>query len=154
MHGLAASDDEQPGRVAVQPVDDPRAPFVATGDAGGERLRERPGSMAPRGMHDHAGRLVDHQQVLVLVGDRERRLRNLGLGDGAARGSHRHALARRHGVPLRPRDAVHQHQPVVDQPLRSGARPGVAGEEDIEPLARRVRLDHQLAHGARGPSST
>jgi len=34
-----------------------------------QRIDQRPGLMPRRGMHDQAGRLVDHQQVLILVDD-------------------------------------------------------------------------------------
>ena len=68
---IGAGDDEQAGRVPVQAMD----------DAGALRDRRRrprrvPAvgraclTMSARGVHDQAGRLVDHEQVLVLVGDR------------------------------------------------------------------------------------
>ncbi len=56
-------------------------------------------------------------------------------------------LAGRHGVALRALGAVDPHEPGVDQPLRRGARAGVAGEEDVEPLAGRRGVDDQLSGG-------
>ena len=44
----------------------------AAGHPAGQRLRERAVAVPARRMHDHARRLVDDDQVLVLPGDRER----------------------------------------------------------------------------------
>ena len=75
-----------PGRVTVQPVHDPGAPgLFAAGRDALERLGERPRPVAPRGMHDDPGGLVDHQQVLVLVGDREIGLRAVGRPSAGSR---------------------------------------------------------------------
>ena len=46
---------------------------------------------------------------------------------------------------------VDPHPAVVDQPLRRGARARVPGEEDVEPLARRVGRDLNRRHGAAAP---
>ena len=54
-----------------------------------------PGRWPARGVDDDAGGLVDDQQVLVLVGDRERRVRAPRARRPAGAGSHGHALARR-----------------------------------------------------------
>ena len=72
---VVLGDDQQPRGVAIEPMDDPRPRrLLATGGPPLERLRERSHPVTARRMHDHAGRLVDHQQVLVLVGDAELRL--------------------------------------------------------------------------------
>ena len=47
--------------------------------------------------------------------------------------------------------AVDPHQPVVDQALRRGARAGVLGEEDVEPLARGLGGDVNPGRMARRP---
>ena len=52
-----------------------RQRLLAAGGPALERLGKRPGPVPARGMHDDPGGLVDHQQVLVLVGDGERRRR-------------------------------------------------------------------------------
>ena len=76
VHGLGAGDDEQAGGVAVQPVHDARR-------ARRPRRRRRmpasacasvPVAVPARRVHDDAGGLVDDEQVLVLVGDRVRRV--------------------------------------------------------------------------------
>jgi hypothetical protein len=51
-------------------VDDSGAAGLAAGGAAREQaVDERAARMARGGMHDDAGRLVDYEQVLVLVGD-------------------------------------------------------------------------------------
>src|SRR6185503_11935794 len=64
---VGARDDEQPGRVAVEAVDEPRPLGVSTRRAEREKaVRERCSTVRPRGMCDQARRLVDDEQVLVL----------------------------------------------------------------------------------------
>jgi hypothetical protein len=64
---LRARDDHEPGCVAVEPVHDPRPlGVVAAADRPRERVDERSRRVAGAGMHDEPGRLVDHEQVLVL----------------------------------------------------------------------------------------
>src|SRR5918992_4743294 len=68
---VRARDYEEAGGVAVEPVDDARSLRVGpTGGSEREELRDqrpRPGPGA--GVNDHPGRLVQHEQVLVLVAD-------------------------------------------------------------------------------------
>ena len=74
-----ARDHEQPRGVAVEPVDDPRAfRVVPTLDVVREQpVDERAPRVARRGMDDEPRRLVDDEQVLVLVGhDQLDRLRD------------------------------------------------------------------------------
>ena len=84
-----AGHDEQPGRVAVEPVDDP-GPVVVVSSLGAVReqsLHERSGPRRPCGMDDEAGGLVDDEQVLVLPDDRD--VQRLRLQLRRARGSRR-----------------------------------------------------------------
>ena len=81
---LVAGDDEQAGRVAIEPVHDARPLRVLRRRrAPGERLHERAGRVPASGMHDHAGRLVHDEQVLILVRDAERRRRVVRARTGA-----------------------------------------------------------------------
>ena len=74
VHLLRLRDDEQARRLAVQAMDDPGARGVlAASDAARERLRERALPVPAGGVHDDARRLVDDDEVLVLVRDVERR---------------------------------------------------------------------------------
>ena len=70
---LRARDDEQARGVAVEAVHDPGALGLAAGEPRREQLGERLLAVPAGGVHDEARPLVDDEQVLVLVGDRERR---------------------------------------------------------------------------------
>ena len=63
--------DEQPARVPVEPVHDPRAHLVADrgdlGEPGEQAVHERPVGVARAGMHDQARGLGDHDHVVVGV---------------------------------------------------------------------------------------
>ena len=78
LHGLhqppvgfvAASHDEEPRCVLVEPVDDAGAHLMAPARAlGHEPLSQSAVFVARRRMDDHPRRLVDHQQPVVLVDD-------------------------------------------------------------------------------------
>jgi hypothetical protein len=145
VHGLGPRDDQQPRRVAVEPVHDPGALGVlAARDAVRERLDERALRVAARRVHDHPCRLVDHEQVLVLPGDLERCLRHRRGRLGCVLLLHPHQLAPGEHVPLGPHGAVHGDVAAVDQPLRRRPRARVRSQEHVEPLAGRLRSGGQL----------
>ena len=137
---VALRDDEQPRRVLVQAVHDARAEWVvaARGPAR-QRLRERPGVVARRRMDGDAGRLVDDDQVVVLVDDLERDVVGAG-GVGRRLGDRRDLdrVARLQDVALLARLATDGDGTGVDQLLRGGARadPLVLAERGVQPLAR------------------
>ena len=89
-------------------------------------------------MHHHARRLVDHEQVLVLVddlvGDPGAGL--AGINDRGVGRLRLHPLARDHAMALRPLSPVHHHHAGVDESLgrRAGADLRVCGEHHVEPL--------------------
>lgn len=138
-----ACEDEEAGRVAVEAVDDSRPVGVlSTGRPPEERVDERAAPPAGTRVDDDAGGLVDDQQVLVLVGDREghvlaleRRLRRLRLELELVAGGE--------PVALRPRRAADRDLAALDQPFRDRARAdlGGVGEEAVEPRPRRVVRD-------------
>src|SRR5437763_11672302 len=72
-------DDEQSGRVAVEPVNDPRplADVSTRNPVLEQGVDERPALVPGPRVDDDAGRLVDDEQMLVLVGDAQ--LSFLGL---------------------------------------------------------------------------
>jgi hypothetical protein len=126
---------EEPGCVAVEPMDDSRAVLVpACGSVGQHPVDERPGGM-PRGrMHDDAGRFVNDEEVLVLVRNpepdllrcqRRRSLRRIELD----------LLTPAKASALRGQFAVDEDASLLQQPLGGSARPDLrkVGEEAIEP---------------------
>ena len=119
-------DQEHPRRVAVETVDDPGPQLAAdagqVADVVEEGIHERARRVARGGMDDEAGRLVDRDQVFVLVEDRERDV--LGLDGGLARlgDVDRDLLARAHDVGPPGRASVDEHRAFGDELLDAGAR--------------------------------
>ena len=90
---IVLGDHEQPGRVAVEPVND-TGPQVSGGarEAGEmvqERVHQGAAGTAGAGMHVHARSLVDHREMVVFVDD--------GNVDRLGRGPQRRSF---HGVDL------------------------------------------------------
>ena len=111
--------DHQPRGVLVEPVNQPGSlltrPVGERLPAPLQRVHQRPRPVARRGMHHHAGRLVDDQQRLVLERHRQGNL----LGEHLASGRRRHvdrdphpALGAEAGA-LAP--LIHQHSPLGHQ---------------------------------------
>ena len=111
-------------------------------------------SRCPRGgVHDEAGRLVDDEQVLVLVGDGEgeRRRHRRGRRRGVLLVVlHDHALARGQPVALGHGRAVDRHPAVVDEARRARPRSQRRGQEGVEPRAGVVRSRAELHRRAPG----
>ena len=145
-----AGDDEQPRRVPVEAVDDPR-PFrllPALDVVGEQPVDERSLRMAGRRMDDETGRLVDDEQVLVLVRHGEVDL----LRDEPARPRRGRLelelLAADEPVALRTRPPVDEHAAVLDQPLGDRPRPDLRKqrEEAVEPRPASLLRDAQPRH--------
>jgi hypothetical protein len=135
---LRASHDQEPGSFSVETVHDPGPLGIASRCTQREKLsrkRSRPGSGA--GVDGHARRLVDHDQVCVLVGERDgRRLRpEAGRAVGKL---HLDQGARVEPVALRPDCAVDRHEAVVQQALGERTRPdlGALGDGAVETRPR------------------
>jgi hypothetical protein len=95
-------------------------------------------------MDDEAGRLVDHRELVVAVGEAHGGNRS---GSGPLCG-HRvrwqlDALAALQPVALRPQPPVDEGA-ALDRALRRPARPQVLGEEAVEALAGGLRGDVEL----------
>ena len=94
-----------------------------------------------RRMHDHAGRLVDGEEMRVLVEDDQRQ--GLGFDAGGLRRWHGDGdpLTRAHRVRGLARHAVDGDVTAVDQALRPRPRPelGEGRQEAIESHAGRIR---------------
>ena len=154
MRFVGAGDDQEPGRVAVEAVDDPRPlGFLPARDRVPEEpVDERAARVASRRVDDDPGRFVDDQQVLVLEGDAQVELLRLERRRPALRDAHREHVARRQAVALRLRRAVDLHPALGEQAL--GGRPRAdlleAGEEAVQALARGLRrnLDFDLSQAS------
>jgi len=159
---LGAGNDQEAGGVAVEPMDDARPLGLRTSaDATEQTLHQRAARMPRRRVNDEPSRLVDHQDVLVLV--RESELAPFGLlciwcsrGDGD-----REFLARAQAVALRATPPVDEHGAGSKQPLRRGTRAdfGLLSEEAVDPragsIARDAKTERQGARrGRRGSRST
>ena len=73
---VVLGDDHQPRRAAIEPVHDARPLLAADAaeivDVMEQRVDQRAARVPGRRMHDHARRLVDDDEVAVLVEDRQR----------------------------------------------------------------------------------
>ena len=104
-----------------------------------EPVHQRPGRMARRRMGDDACRLVDDEEMLVLVRDAQvHRLADDICGRGGRR-LELDLLAAGEPVALRLRSSVDADVPRGEEPLggRTRADLGQSGEKAVEPLARR-----------------
>ena len=141
-------DDQQPGRILVEAVDDAGTRgVIAAPKVGGVRQKgvdQRSGGMARRGMHDDACGLVDDEHRIILVDDAQRllhrRIGRRGRGVACGRGLHDdpHAGLQKQA---RPRGApVHGDAARLDGRLR--ASPREAGDKArngaVEPLPGEV----------------
>ena len=135
----------QPGRVAVEPVHDPRPVVVAPRNLAGQRVHESPRRVSGPRMHDEACRLVDHQKVLVLPDDR--RLGRRRFDRSGRLGRELDLLPAFETKALRPRNAVHQRAE-LDCALGRGARAEVRREETVETLPRRIGGNRELHRAA------
>jgi hypothetical protein len=143
---LRARDDEQAGRVPVEAMDDARPVLLpARRTRRGESLGERAASVTGCGMDDHAGWLVDDEEVVVRVGDRQIRIRNGRLRDRGRRRLDLDLLPAREPVALAAGSPVHEDGPSFEQPLGRGARSHFRqpSEVAIEPLAGGLRRNDE-----------
>ena len=149
VRALAFRRQHDAGGVLVEPVDDPRPHLAA--DAGqpvaamrDQRVDERAVGLARAGMDDHAGRLVDDDQVGILVQNLQRDVLSDGAGVTDRRKAQNIGCA---GADRGGRVAGHLpvlgHRAVEDQRLDAGARQRFvrleAGrQKPVEPVGRRV----------------
>ncbi len=112
-----------------------------------QRVHERSRPVARRGVHHHSGRLVDYEQVRVLVRDRQR--------DGFGQDRRRHGRRQlevdrvaRDGPPaLAGRRGVHEHAALRDELRDARAREvrTAGGEIGVEALFHGRGLDHEAS---------
>jgi hypothetical protein len=131
-------DDDQPGGVAIEAVDDAGTVDRTARDSAREQaLDERPASQAWRRMDDNPGRLVDDEQVLVLVGDAKAQLLRLERFRADRAAVELDRLAARKPKALGAVAAVDAHGAPREETLGLGARSdlGQRGQEAVEALA-------------------
>jgi len=88
MRRIGLRHDQQPRRILVEPMDDPRPADPANARKAvatmcDERVDQSTGGMSRRRVHHESRRLVDHDQIIVLVRDGKRQrfgLRRRGNG--------------------------------------------------------------------------
>lgn len=147
MRQQAARDNHQPGRVFVEPMNDP-----ATGQLSEarsmvqERVLQGPIRMTRCRMHDQPGRLVDDNQVLIFKLDLQRDRLRQTITNALKQRLHQHLLGPAHAI-LRPRSVpVKQHPPLLDPGLQAASRERrqQLGEHLIEPPPGVLGLQSQV----------
>ena len=87
---VVLGDDHQSRRAAVEPMHDARPLLAADAaqivDMMQQRVDQRAAGVAGRRMHDHSGRLVDDDEIAVLVDDRQRQRLRLRRRSAAGSG--------------------------------------------------------------------
>jgi hypothetical protein len=139
---LGASDDEQPRRIPVEPVDDPR-PLgdIPSRDSSLQQcVHERPAPVAGRRVNDEPRRLVDDQEMLVLVGDAELSLLGFESAFGFDGWLDLEQLAPLEPVTLRSLRAVDPDRARCNETLRASSRADLRQRRDepVEPLPGRL----------------
>ncbi|OQC26575.1 MAG: hypothetical protein BWX70_02328 [Verrucomicrobia bacterium ADurb.Bin070] len=142
---IVLCDNQQPGGLFVQPVHDARTLHAADPAEVAAMVKQRIDQgavrMPRRRMHHQSGRLVEHQQVTVLVKDVERdrlRLRHRRQRRGHLDLERLPGRHRRIGFD---RPACTRHPALLDQRLNARAREAgrLRGQPGIEPAGRAVR---------------
>ena len=145
VRDVALGDDEEPGRLLVQPMNQPRsfgpAALGELAAAAHEGVHQRPRPVARSRMDDHAGCLVHHEKVAVLVDDPERDVLALDVAARRCRlrlGDRDQIIG---GRPVRGSlaDAIDRDVPICDECRRRCpglAQPGC--NQQIQPRARRL----------------
>jgi hypothetical protein len=146
-----SSDDEEPGRVAVEPVDDAGALrlLAARDSPSQEAVDECSGRMPGGRMDDEPHGFFDHEQVLVLVRDLNVELLRLETGRAAFREIHPKRLATHQSVTLGAGYAVHENPSLGDEPLGFCARADLrdVSENSVESFAGRRRRNFGVHYG-------
>ena len=145
--------DEQAGRVLVDAVHDAGPPLSA--DAGetvaavGEQgVDERAVLVAGRGVHDHAARLVDDDEVVVLIHHVQRQVLRYQLRGSGVRQRDDKRVARRGLIVFLHGCAVFRHRALREQPLGGAARElgQRARKESVDPFGALLCLNRSLFH--------
>ena len=147
LGGERLGDDHQARGVGIQSMHDSRARHVRqrAAQCASRPLSSVPAPVTRRGVHDQSGRLVDHDDMVVLVHERERhRLRAYRLfASGAGGGSTSIRSPSDKFVALANRAAIDADGRVLDPLLEAAARH--VGHQSrqglVQPLAGMTRVD-------------
>jgi hypothetical protein len=114
-----------------------------------QRIHQRVLLIARAGMHDHAGRLVDHEQIVVFEKDRERNHLRRGVDLLHGWNLQLHDVASAHDLPRARLRRVQPNEAALDQRLESRTRKigQLQREEAVQPQPRAFAADLQLDHG-------
>ena len=158
---VVLGDHEAAAGFLVEPVHDAGAHHAAdaaelTGGMVQQRVDERVRLVPGGRVHDHAGRFVEHQQVVVLEKNIERdflRLRRRGPG---VRPVDFDFLAHARMVRGFDRPAVHANVPLFDEALHGAARDRrePRAQKDVEPFARQRFINDDHGFVSRGHSTS
>lgn len=136
MDGRILCHYKQAAGITIEPVHDSRPVRVTSADPPpAERIHKSARGVAGSRMHYHAGRLVHHEELIVLVRDRDRQVLGKRQSDVGSGQVDDYALARRHFVALKPRHTLDRHGAGLRQHrgLRTAAYLGPATQEAIHP---------------------
>ena len=126
VRGVVLGHHHQAGRAAVEPMDDARPLLAADAaeivDVVEQRIDERAARVAGGGMDDHARRLVDDDEIVVLIQDGQRQRFGLRLGFDRLGDRHGHVLAGSHRLVRLDGASLEQDVALLDQPLNLRAR--------------------------------
>ena len=115
---------------------------------GEQGVDERAVLVTGRGVHDHAARLVDDDEVRILVHHVQRQILRHELRGRGIRQRHDKRVAGDGFVVFFHGRAVFRHRALREQPLSGAARePGQrAREESVDPLGALLCLNRSLFH--------
>ena len=115
---------------------------------GEQGVDERAVLVAGRGVHDHAARLVDDDEIRILVHHVQRQILRHELRGRGIRQRHDKRVAGDGFVVFLHGRAVFRHRALREQPLGGAARePGQrAREESVDPLGALLCLNRSLFH--------
>jgi hypothetical protein len=145
---ILGHDDDAAG-VAVEPMHDtgPRRPATATerAEVMGECAGQRSFPMPLRGVDDHAGCFIDHDDRVILVHDRKRDILRRGTFLGRLELPHGHGIAGSQSQGCFARGVIDAHVSGVDRASQGGPAEHRqnAGKVDIQPLPRRFGRDNK-----------
>ena len=159
MGGVVLGGDDETAGIPVDAVDDAGALLPA--DAGQRRpavveqgVDQRTVRVSRRGMHHQSCRLVDHDDIRILVYHVQRDILRRQRRVPRLRYVHRHRFAAGDAAALDGGLAVHGHPPLLDVPrrLRAGQPVGAGGHKGVQPRPRVLCLSFQMQRHPSAPS--